>query len=308
MSRIPDKSVDMILCDLPYGTTACKWDAIIPFEPLWEQYERVLRLNGAIVLTASQPFTTQLIKSNMAGYSHQWIWKKNTLGNPLLANVQPMKNFEDVLVFHKGNYDLSDERREYFRKVLAYIGKSKTIIVRETNQGLDHCFRIDTFQFSIPTNNNYDLLIQKYGIDRMSGFMPYDDLLKTQPNRVYNPQKTKGESYKCKQGKLGEAFGESSGVITINHGDRYPTSIIEFNTDKEKLHPTQKPVALFEYLIKTYTNEGETVLDNCMGSGTTAIACINTNRNYIGFEKEEKYYNIIEERIKNHKPQLKLAI
>lgn len=244
MKTIPPKSIDMILCDLPYGTTACKWDVIIPFAPLWEQYERVIKDNGAIVLTASQPFTSALVMSNAPLFKYQWYWKKSTPAGFLNAKRQPLRVVEDVLVFYKSQP--------------AYNPQFRQIEKKNIRTGL--------------YNSN------------------------TKKAQVYN--------------KTDEKFiKNSSRIIPFDMG--YPLNVIEAysaSTVNGRLHPTQKPVALFEYLIKTYTNEGETVLDTCMGSGTTAIACINTGRNYIGFEKEEKYFKIIQERIKNHKPQLKLAI
>ena len=221
MKKIEDKSVDMILCDLPYGTTACKWDTIIPFEPLWEQYERVIKDNGAIVLTASQPFTTKLIDSNIDLFRNCWVWNKKISGNPLLAKHQPLKVHEDICVFSKKRHN-------------------------------------------------------------------------------YYPQMRKGKMRK-KGGGRSKLFDME---MSAKYSDEYyPISIIEFSNAKRGVHPTQKPVALFEYLIKTYTNEGETVLDNCMGSGTTAIACLNTNRNYIGFELDEEYYNASLDRIGKHKEE-----
>ena len=230
MKLIPDKSVDMILCDLPYGTTACKWDTIIPFEPLWEQYKRIIKPNGAIVLTASQPFTSALVMSNIKWFRYEWIWQKQKGSNYANANKMPMKAHENVLVFYK----------------------------------------------SLPT---------------------------------YNPQKTDtGNSYYRKGGirksptkVMGEKSPAGNYLTDGIRNGRFPLSVQKISSegmDKGNYHPTQKPVALFEYLIKTYTNEGETVLDNCMGSGTTAIACINTNRNYIGFELSEEYCKIAEERIR----------
>lgn len=221
MKRIPDKSVDMILCDLPYGTTACKWDAIIPLEKLWEQYERVIKDNGAIVLTASQPFTSTLVSSNYKKFRYEWIWEKNQGVNFLLAKKQPLKVHENILIFYK----------------------------------------------------------------RM-------------PN--YNPQMETGKPYTSGKGDSGEVTNKVKKIQTKNKGTRYPKTVQKIKREFG-LHPTQKPVTLFEYLIKTYTNEGETVLDNCMGSGTTAIACINTNRNYIGFELDEQYYEASIDRINNHK-------
>lgn len=233
MNRIADKSVDMILCDLPYGTTACKWDVIIPFEPLWEQYERVVKDNGAIVLTAREPFTSKLVCSNIDNYKHKWVWNKKQSGSFLNAKWMPLQIEEDVIVFSFG-------RCRYFPQMRTGKLRVKGGAKKDNGMFID--------------------LGAKY--------------------KTYNDQ-------------------------------YYPVNIIEFPNcanKAENVHPTQKPAELFEYLIKTYTNEGETVLDNCMGSGTTAIACINTNRNYIGFEKEEKYYNIILDRIKKHTPQMKLAI
>ena len=227
MKKIPDKSVDMILCDLPYGTTACKWDTIIPLEELWEQYNRVIKENGAIVLTASQPFTTKLINSNIENFKYIWVWNKKKSSTALLAKIQPLKIHEDIVVFYK-------------------------------------------------------------------------------KKPLYKPQMTKGKPRKDPMNNIsnGEAFDGRSVIRGYNNSEGlyYPKSILEISNANQnnKIHPTQKPVALFEYLIKTYTNEGDTVLDNCMGSGTTAIACINTKRNYIGFELDEEYYRASIERINNH--------
>ena len=227
MKRIPDKSVDMILCDLPYGTTVCKWDTIIPFEPLWEQYERVIKDGGAIILTASQPFTTKLISSNFDWFKYELIWNKVLPTGFAIAKIQPMKQHENVLVFGKGKVTYNPQMTPRERP-------------RTYNR----------------THKNYE------GSE--------------------NLQKHDGKAR------------------TLTH--YYPRSLLEFSNanNKSKVHPTQKPVPLFEYLIRTYTNEGETILDNCMGSGTTAIACINTNRNYIGFELDETYYSLANERIAKH--------
>lgn len=236
MKRIPDKSVDMILCDLPYETTACKWDTIIPFEPLWEQYERVIKDNGAIVLTASQPFTTKLIASNFDMFKHEWVWIKSH-GGFATAKFKPLKRHEDILVFSKGTVSYHPQMTEVNGKVRDHRNE--------------------------PSFNNN-------GRNKVDS--PVNPGTKMAYSKDYNPRK------------------------------RYPKSHIEFSNRKEKtIHPTQKPVALFEYLIKTYTNEGNTVLDNCMGSGTTAIACINTNRNYIGFELDKEYYEKSLNRIEEFK-------
>jgi len=223
MPLLPDKSIDMILCDLPYGTTACKWDNIIPFKPLWEQYERIIKDNGAIVLTASQPFTTVLINSNIKRFRYSWVWEKEQGVNFLMAKRQPLKVHEDICVFSK----------------------------KQT---------------------------------------------------VYYPQMTEGKPYISGKGDSGEVTGRVKKVQTKNNGTRYPKSVIRFKRETG-LHPTQKPVALFEYLIKTYTQPGEIVLDNCIGSGTTAIAALNTGRFFIGIEKEEKYVEMARKRIAEHAQQ-----
>lgn len=232
MKDIPTGSVDMILCDLPYGTTACKWDVIIPFDKLWEQYERVIKDNGAIVLTAAQPFTSALVMSNPKLFKYSYVWDKTTKTNHLNAKKQPLRRTEDVLLFYK--------------KQCAY-----------NAQGL------------------------------IEG-----DFSNFRPNH-----------FKYKKGD--KVYGEQKEHNNNSNYTNYPDDIIVVsNGNNGSVHPTQKPVALFEYLIKTYTNEGDTVLDNCAGSGTTAIACINTNRNYILMEKEQKYFDIINDRIGTH--QLKL--
>ena len=234
MKDIPNGSIDMILCDLPYGTTACKWDTIIPFDKLWEQYERIIKPNGAIVLTASQPFTSALIMSNIKMFKYEIIWEKSVPSNPLLCKIQPLKYHENICVFSKNkityNPQMQPKKAENKR------------------------------------NNNQSITMQNRGV-----------------------------------------FGNT--IMKASDGNKdfiYPKSIIPF-TRQTGLHPTQKPVALFEYLIKTYTNEGELILDNCAGSGTTAIACLNTNRQFIVMEKEQKYYDIILKRVadfnKNFEPQ-----
>lgn len=231
MKRIPDGSVDMILCDLPYGTTACKWDEIIPFEPLWEQYERVIKDNGAIVLFGSEPFSSYLRLSNIMMFRYDWIWEKSKAGNFMNVKKQPQKIHENISVFYK--------------KQPLY------------NAQMEDGTRVSSRNKGKRANANI----------------------------------------------LGTSFDKPE---YIDKGKRYPYSI-QFHSNQSgelnnihRLHPTQKPVELCEYLIKTYTNKGETVLDNCMGSGTTAIACLNTNRNFIGMELDEAYFNIAKDRIANH--------
>lgn len=220
MKLIADASVDMILCDLPYGTTQNEWDSVIPLEPLWEQYNRIIRPHGAIVLTASQPFTSVLVYSCVAAFRYEWIWRKNNVTGHLNAKRMPMKEHESVLTF---------------------------------------CF----------------------------GTAPY------------NPQGLQPHFKTTRRGGNGTNYGKS-GNQNFQEWTNYPRSVLEFDYDSPKLHPTQKPVALFEYLIRTYTTPGELVLDNCMGSGTTAIACINADRRYIGFELDAGYHDAAIRRIENH--------
>ena len=312
--KIESGSVDLILTDLPYGTTACSWDEIIPFEQMWEVFYRVLRPNGFIVLTASQPFTTKLIASNIDNFSHQWIWQKEQGSNPLLANKMPMKNFEDVLVFSNEptKHDTKGEhpQREYFKKVLSFIGLKKKEIINRIGQCADHCFRVESTQYGLCTKNTYNKLIEVYGIDIMESFIDWEVLnienkefraelirkFDEKNPRVYNPQMTEGKEYVSGGGYVKHLDQFIDGGSVSNK--RYPKSIIEFATGKSKsVHPTQKPTALLEYLIKTYSNEGMTVFDATMGSGTTGVACKNTNRSFIGIEQDENYFNIAKERI-----------
>ena len=226
MKDIPTGSVDMILCDLPYGTTDCKWDSIIPLNELWKEYERIIKEDGAIVLTAAQTFTTQLINSNMKLFKYCWYWLKNTPTGFCFAKYQPMRKVEDVCVFYK-------KAPKYNPQGLVKIENSKPKIRKEMKRK-DWIYR-DTL------------------------------------NGEFTPQWT-----------------------------NYPNNVLEVKTERG-YHPTQKPVPLFEYLIKTYTDEGMVVLDNCMGSGTTGVACINTNRRFIGIEMDEKYFNVALNRIANAK-------
>ena len=231
MKDIPSKSIDMILCDLPYGTTACKWDTIIPFEPLWEQYKRIIKDNGAIVLTASQPFTSALVMSNIKMFKYEWIWEKERPTNIFLMRKQCGKVHENVLVFYK--------KQPTYNPITELSKQPKN------NQ------------------NNKSQIGEMNSIETLGK-------TKTKISETYNPQLRNPRS-----------------VIKISRGTR----------NNNKLHPTQKPVALFEYLIKTYTNEGDRVLDNCAGSGTTGVACKNLNRSFILIEKEQEYIDIIKKRL-----------
>lgn len=237
MKNIPSGSVDMILCDLPYGTVSCDWDVVIPFEPLWEQYKRVIKRNGAIVLTASQPFTTELIHSNLRWFKYCWYWKKNRVGNFINAKHQPLRILEDIPVFYSNPP--------------TYNPQGVTEVQWEMSQSNRK-----------PDENSAYHAIQNGGI--------------------------------CKDY-----------VQTLTG---YPNQILEFASVNVAEHPTQKPVALFAYLIRTYTNEGELVLDNCIGSGTTAVACVQTGRHYIGIEQSREYCDIAERRVLSARQQLTLEL
>ncbi|HFG4486374.1 DNA-methyltransferase [Acinetobacter baumannii] len=233
MTNIPDQSVDLILCDLPYGTTCCAWDSVIPFEPLWSHYERVIKGNGAIVLFAAQPFASVLATSNLKLFRYEWIWEKPAATGFLNVDNQPLRAHENILVFYK----------------------------------------------SLP---------------------------------VFHPQKTYGHERKTSKRKcIGSAhYGKQMNIKDYDSTERFPRSVQVFSRDYPSVHDTQKPVALCEYLIRSYTNEGELVLDNTMGSGTTGVACVNTSRNFIGIENDIESFTTAQQRIeearirKNMQPDL----
>lgn len=226
MNNIQDKSIDMILCDLPYGSTRCKWDSAIPLDELWEQYKRIIKDNGAILLTAQTPFDKVLGCSNLKWLRYEWIWEKTQPTGHLNSKKMPMKSHENILVFYK----------------------------------------------SLPTYN---------------------------PIKTYGHTRKVSTAHHKRNTSTGELYSKCDNFSDYDSTERYPRSVQQFASDKQKLnlHSTQKPVALFEYLIKTYSNEGDLILDNAAGSGTTGVACKNLNRNYILIEKEKLFYDIIINRI-----------
>jgi len=315
MPNIPDKSIDMILCDLPYGTTACKWDTVIPFEPLWKQYKRVIKDNGAIVLTASQPFTSMLVMSNLKIFSHQWIWRKNRNGNSLLVNIAPLKNFEDILVFIKEQEEEynNDPRRKILNTIAQKYGKKFIVdlFLKEGRYTSELSARVHaSYKFGFSGGKRFDLMDKKlfnYLKQYIDFGFEYDFLKRSRKRenasskRIYNPQGVTTINRQKIVGKKPQHIGarpNQEGKIYTQKYTNYPSAIIDFNVETKSVHPTQKPVALFEYLIKTYTNKGDLVLDNCAGSGTTGVACRNLDRNYILIEKEKKYVEIARRRIK----------
>ena len=220
-NQIQDESIDMILCDPPFGTTACKWDSVLPLDELWSEYNRIIKPNGAMVMFSAQPYTAVLASSNIKNFKYEWIWEKPQGTNPLNCKIMPLKSHENILVFYKKK----------------------------------------------PT---------------------------------YNPQMSKGTPYggfSSDTATIGEVYAHQKSRHRDNpEGTRYPKTVLKFRQEKG-YHPTQKPVPLMEYLIKTYTNSGETVLDNCMGSGTTGVACVQSGRSFVGMEKEEKYFDTSIQRI-----------
>ena len=225
MKEIPDKSIDMVLCDLPYGTTSCKWDSIIPFEPLWNEYKRITKDRGAIILFGSEPFSSSLRISNIEWYKYDWIWDKKIPSGMCNAKIQPMRQVENISVFIKG--------KSWY----------------------------------------YPQMIKRDVPIKAGGF---------------------------KQSASGGSMGKNMKPLHKSYDMKYPTTLLTFDKiRKGSLHPTQKPVSLLEYLIRTYTNEGETVLDNCMGSGSTGVAAKNLNRNFYGIELDEHYFEVAKNRIES---------
>ena len=304
MWLIPDGSVDLILCDLPYGTTACKWDSVIPFEPLWAHYWRVLKPNGVVALTASQPFTTSLISSQIERFRYSWVWEKDQGVNFLSAKKHPLKVHEDVCIFYQ---DLSEQKGSapQFDEIRAYLQseREKTRLSSKELRSLlgndmqSHYFT-NGVQFCIPSSENYAKLQTTgfFSLDFSELKSWYDRMSEGIEPSPYFPQMSSGAPYVSGRGSSGEVTGSVEKIQTVNCGTRYPRSVVKVKRETG-LHPTQKPVALMEYLIKTYTNEGETVLDNCMGSGTTGVACRNTGRKFIGIERDPEYFRIAQERI-----------
>jgi len=320
MPSIPSKSVDMILCDLPYGTTACSWDSIIDMGKLWAEYARVIKDNGNIVLTAQGMFCAKLMTFKETWFNHDYVWIKNQHSNFALVGIQPHRYFENVLVFRPPRKDdieiqFNKELRAYFKKVHEFIGLSKKHIIAVIGQCVDHCFRYTSSQFDLCTKETYDQLIQCFKIDQMEGFLNFETLQAMKEefhdpytfnfdDRVKSTKQAKNNDFNRQMysDKTNQKYKEH---ISKEY-ENYPRNTLYFDCERGQ-HPTQKPVALFEYLIKTYTNEGELVLDNCSGSGTTAIACMNANRRFICIERDETYHRKSIERISNHEPLFHLG-
>lgn len=291
--KIESGSVDLILTDLPYGTVTniassdtvkhgmqnkTNWDCVIETEKVYEIANRILRKNGKMVLFAQQPFTTELISKQIPNlpFNYSMIWKKDHFANSLIAKKAPLNYYEDVLVFSK-THDLEGIHplRPYFKMVLEFVGLNKKTIVETIGQSADHCFRGDSSQFSLCTEKTYNKLIEIYGIDKMQGFKEFAEL-----KEIDNQFKNKFAS-----------------TFNLWEGNKYKSNILKYKKDYNGYHPTQKPILLLEDLIKTFSNKGNLVVDLTMGSGSTGVACNNTNRDFIGIEMSEQYFNIAQKRI-----------
>lgn len=298
MKEIEDRSIDMILCDLPYGFTDCAWDNIIDLEKLKKEYLRVLKNDGVIVLFANQPFTTALMNTFKTMYSNVWYWKKNNVTNPLQAKKQPMRCIEEILVFYKGKYEdegMYEEVKKYLReeKVKADLTEKDLYNLLGNHMG-KHYFSKKN-QFSFPSKQAYEKL-------QTTGYFkkPYEELkaLYDKGLRYYPQGLVKLDKPKIERGdKKSGVYDTGKKDFYETHYTNYPKNFLEFNREKEIVHPTQKPTALLEYLVKTYTKEGQVVLDNTMGSGSTGVACGNTGRKFIGIELDDVYFEIAKKRI-----------
>ena len=311
MKQIPDGSVDAIICDLPYGimkgiekctvwhSGSCYWDEIIPTDKLFNQYERVLRRGGVAILFSKEPYTRHLrtFKAKNMDFLYPLIWLKDSAGNVIGAKSAPLSYFEDINVFRKSNpivRDMNSPLRDYSRKLVEFIGKTGTKVKEDMiawgidapNSYRDFLSPNAEWLFKLCMEHQYNILIDKYGIDKMEGFLPYDEC-----KRLWD---------EANIGKLGES------IFNLPEGKASKSNVLQYAKDTDGFHPTQKPVALIADLIRTYSNEGDTILDNCMGSGTTAVACIKEKRHFIGFELNKDYYDKACHRIDAEKRQLTL--
>src|SRR5690625_3556833 len=293
--RIEDGSVDLILCDPPYETMkgindnyvgygrrnhdGHSWDMAINPADLFEIANRILRRNGKLVLFSQEPYTSRLITEAIPNlpFNYRMIWEKDRFANSLIAKKAPVSYFEDILVFSK-THDTEGLHplREYFAKVLEYIGDTRSKIIETIGQRADHTFRTNSTQYALCTEATYDALISEYGIDRMYGFIPYEELAEID-------RKTKDEHFPS--------------VFNLWEGGKYKSNILRYKKDYDGYHPTQKPVALLDDLIRTYSNEGDLLVDLTMGSGSTGVAAVKAGRRFTGIELGDEYFDIAERRI-----------
>ncbi len=308
MPGIDKYSVDMVLVDLPYCQTACDWDSIIDMEKMWVELKRICKPNATLIFFTTTKFGYKLIASNEKWFRYDLVYEKARAVGYMSANKMPLRSHEMIYIFSSPNGDDTElnrnlDNRKYAESVRKYINKPlKQIATDIGNLGCSHFLgAFKSSQFSLPSKKTYDKLIELYKIDKMIGFKEFDTLkLQHALHKTYNPQKTPGKPWKVKAHYLSsnDVYGLTKVIDNENiTGDRHPLTIQKFKYDKEKLHATQKPVEACEWLIKTYSNEGETVLDFTMGSGSTGVACKNTNRKFIGIEKDVDIFNTAFQRL-----------
>jgi site-specific DNA-methyltransferase (adenine-specific) len=292
-NKIKNASVDLILTDLPYGTAInideekninhgmkgkTEWDIIINLSEIYDIANRILRKNGKMILFAQEPFTTRLINETIPNipFNYRCIWLKDHFANSLIAKNAMVNYFEDILIFSK-KYDFEGLHplREYFKLIFKFIGLNKKQIIDKIGQCVDHVFRINSSQYDLCTKKTYEKLIQFFEINKMLGFKSYNELCAI--NKKY------------------------TSTFNLWEGKKFKSNILNYKKDYDGYHPTQKPVLLLEDLIKTFSNDNDLVVDLTMGSGSTGVACINTNRNFIGIELDQKYYNIAKSRLEEVK-------
>ncbi len=294
MKNIPDGSVDLVLTDPPYGTVkgmpidgwkrkkdCAEWDLMLDTESMFSEISRVLRQNGKAILFSQEPYTSKLITSAISSlpFAYRAIWYKNVHANALLAKSAMVSRYEDICIFTKPHdAECTNELRDYFKRVLEFIGAKscKEINTKLGHRKAEHCFYVTgkgkgSTQFSLCKEQTYNEIISVFGIDRMNGFLPYSELA-----------------------RLNEKY---TSTFNLWQGGKSKSNVLEYKKDNDGYHPTQKPVKLLEDLIQTYSNEGNTVLDFTMGSGSTGVACVNTNRNFIGIELDKQYFDIAVNRI-----------
>jgi DNA modification methylase len=317
--EIKKDTVNLVVVDLPYGQTDCEWDNVIDLKKMWIELKRVCVKRSMFVFFCTTRFGASLIASQPRWFRYDLVWKKSRAVGFLCSGKMPLRKHEMIYIFseppsNKADLDNSQNLglREYSRAVIKYTGKTSTKINKELGHSkCEHFFRTETTQFNLPTEETYNELIEKYKINNMENFREFKDIKnewkpvgKPAIPRTYNPQLTKGKAYKIKGGNpiKTNIYGKLNKRTKLdNKGTRLPISVLEFDNPAKNIHPTQKPVALCEWLIKTYSNKGETVLDFTMGSGTTGIACINTNRHFIGIEKDKKIFTQAKERLEKYK-------
>ena len=313
LPEIPAGSVDMILCDLPYGTTDCKWDHVLPMDELWKEYRRVLKCNGVAALFAAQPFTTELINSNRPAFRYCWYWLKNQATGFAFARYQPMRKIEEVAIFvcnvpGKDNTGRHNALRAYLQEELKASGHTRASINKLLGNTMASHYFTNGGQFSVPPRDQWEKLQEETGHFSRNWDSVREEYKKELgqngggPSQTYNPQGLQiiSDPKPKRRKTIKDDAIYDMDTLMQEYTPKYkgwPVNVLQFNTERG-LHPTQKPVPILEYLVKTYTHKGDTVLDNCMGSGSTGLACVRTGRHFIGMEKDPHYFQVAQERIK----------